>query len=47
MQERLRAEINAALTDRSKLCEETGYLSYETISALPWLDAILKETLRL
>ena len=40
VQDRLRAEIRAAI-------EEHGRLSYNELEALPYLDAVCRETLRL
>lgn len=42
IQDTVREEIRQALQD----CP-SGRLEYETVSALPWLDAVMKETLRL
>lgn len=40
VQQKVREEIHAA--------QETGHqLGYDEIIALPWLDAVMKETLRL
>lgn len=41
VQSKLRDEIEIALKDSD------GRLDYDTVMALPWLDAVLKETLRL
>ena len=41
IQSELRDEIEIALKDSD------GRLDYDTVMALPWLDAVLKETLRL
>lgn len=41
VQSKLRDEIELAFEDSD------GRLDYDTVMALPWLDAVLKETLRL
>jgi len=45
VQERLRAEIRTAVATGAS--DGSGHLDYAEILALPWLDAIVKETLRL
>jgi cytochrome P450 len=46
VQSKLRDEIEFALKNRRHE-DSDGRLDYDTAMALPWLDAVLKETLRL
>jgi cytochrome P450 len=46
VQSKLRDEIEFALKNRRHE-DSDGRLDYDTLMALPWLDAVLKETLRL
>lgn len=42
VQDRIRLELQAACSDK-----EHRRLDHDTLSKLPWLDAVVKETLRL
>ncbi|KAF8959860.1 cytochrome P450 [Flammula alnicola] len=47
IQDKIRAEIQAGRCEESNILEHSGRLDYDVLSKLPWLDAVLKETLRL
>lgn len=47
IQEKVREEVRSALRTRRAEGDQSDRLSYDEIMALPWLDAVIKETLRL
>ncbi|KAF9482949.1 cytochrome P450 [Pholiota conissans] len=47
VQDDLRKEILEAMRNTATFAEHNGHLDYDTLSRLPVLDAVLKETLRL
>jgi cytochrome P450 len=47
VQEKVRDEVRTTLRTRRAEGDLSGRLSYDDIMALPWLDAVIKETLRL
>ncbi|KAF9457370.1 cytochrome P450 [Collybia nuda] len=47
IQEKVRDEVRSTLRAKRAEGDLTGQLSYDEIMGLPWLDAVIKETLRL
>lgn len=47
IQGKVREEVRSTLRSRRAEGDLSGRLSYDEIMALPWLDAVIKETLRL